>query len=60
VGLVEDADWASLRLILRRITGPPGSARENMYNAVALLPEGPTASKAEDAVGAFVDYLNGV
>ena len=34
---VENADWDTLRIILPRITGPPGSAKQSLYDAIALL-----------------------
>jgi hypothetical protein len=34
---VEDADWPTLRAARARIVGPPGNARENLYDAVAAL-----------------------
>lgn len=39
------------------LAGPPGAARENMYDAVSLLPAGPTAVRAEEIVGDFNEYL---
>lgn len=34
---VENADFDTLRIILPRISGPPGDAKAAMYDAIALL-----------------------
>jgi hypothetical protein len=50
---VENADWDTLRLLLPRIEGPPGDAKQAMYDAIALLEDrwGPGVTRAGLGVG---------
>ncbi|KIY95522.1 hypothetical protein MNEG_12440 [Monoraphidium neglectum] len=55
--LVEDADWTTLRLILPRITGPPGDAKASLFDAIALLNDRAVAAKAEEVAGDFLESV---
>lgn len=56
-GPVEDADWNTLRLTLPAIVGPPGNAKQALYDAIALLDDRATAARAEDVAADVVDAL---
>lgn len=58
--LAGNADWPTLRLVLPRITGPPGDAKAALYDAIALLPDRSVAARAEDVAGDFLESLGNV
>jgi A/G-specific adenine glycosylase len=63
---VEDADWPRLRAARALIVGPPGNARDNLYDAVAALDSYAgestvakgTAKRAEALAGEVVEALD--
>lgn len=58
--LVDNADWDTLRLILPRITGPPGDAKANLFDAIALLDDRSVVARAEDVAGDFLECVQNI
>jgi hypothetical protein len=56
--VIADADWATLRNVLPRISGNPNNAKENMDAVVALLEDGRAADRASMLTSEFLEYLD--
>ncbi len=50
--IIEDGDWAQLRLLLSRVLGTPNDAKETMFACVAYIEDAKAAQRADDMVSA--------
>mmetsp|Transcript_10954 Transcript_10954/g.30061 ORF Transcript_10954/g.30061 Transcript_10954/m.30061 type:complete len:326 (+) Transcript_10954:60-1037(+) len=55
--IIENADWAQLRLLLSRITGTPNKVHENFDNIVALLDSNSNQGRVQQLRTEFEEYI---
>lgn len=55
--IIEDADWAQLRVLVSRIMNQPNNARDNIKNAVAWIDDSKTATQLTSVAAEFCEYV---